>query len=129
MEGFKSSAHFDKDQADARLLTEQIKTHMTISKCTPLIGQDMVGILEEKPIKLGFQLSPELIEKLGQFKQNYDTCVCAQKKFNLACTKYDNTEREYGNIKEIQTKLAKVLNNISTCSNNIKKIESVFQSL
>ena len=63
MEGFKSSANFDKDQADARLLTEQIKTHMTISKCTvtPLIGQDMMGILEEKPIKLGFQLSPELI--------------------------------------------------------------------
>ena len=79
MEGFKSSAHFDKEQADARLLTEQIKMHMTVSKRTPLIGQHMIGILEEKPIKLGFQLSPELIKKLGQYKQNYDTCVFAQK--------------------------------------------------
>ena len=63
MAGFKSSAHFDKEHADERLLTEQVKAHMTISKHTPLIGQDMIGILEEKPIKLGFQLTPKLIEK------------------------------------------------------------------
>ena len=87
MEGFKSSAHFDKEHADERLLTEQIKAHMTIIKRTPLIGQDMMGIHDEKPIKLGFQLSPEVIEKLGKFKQIYDACVSAQKRFKLACTK------------------------------------------
>ena len=127
MEGFKSSAHFDKEHADERLLTDQIKAHMTIIKHTPLIGQDMMGVIEDKPISLGFKLSPELIEKLGKFKQIYDACVSAQKRFNLACTKYHNTEREYGNMKEVQTKLAKVQNNIDMCSDIIKQIKAVFQ--
>ena len=67
MEGLKSSAHFDKEHADERLLTEQIKAHITIIKCTPLIGQDMMGVHDEKPVKIGFKLTPEVIEKLGKF--------------------------------------------------------------
>ena len=48
---------------------------------------------------------------------------------HLACAKYDNTESEYGNMKEVQTKLAKVQNNIAMCSDSIKQIKAVFQSL
>ena len=83
MEGFKSSANFEKEQADSRLLTDQIKAHMTITKHTPLVGQDMIGILDDKPIKLGFQLSPLLLEKLKQCKPNYDACVLAQNYLTL----------------------------------------------
>ena len=101
MEGFKSSANFEKEQADSRLLTDQIKAHMTITKHTPLVGQDMVGVLDDKPIKLGFQLSPLLLEKLKQFKPNYDACVFAQKRFNAACSKSDSTEKGYGNINTV----------------------------
>ena len=53
----------------------------------------------------------------------------AQKRSNAACSKYDSTEKGYGDIKEVQAKLDKVSTNISACSNKIKKIESVFQSL
>ena len=80
MEGFKSSAHFDEKHPDERLLTEQIKTHMTVIKRTPLAGQEMMGVLDAKPVNVGFKLSPEVIEKLGKFKQSYDACVSAQKK-------------------------------------------------
>ena len=67
-----------------------------------------------------------MIEKLGKFKPNYDSCVSAQKRYNLACAKYDNTEKEYGNMKEVQTKLTKVQNNIAMCSDRINQIKAVF---
>ena len=63
MEGFKSSENVEKDQADARMLTEQIKAHMTATMRTPLVVQDMTGINDGKPINLGFKLSQEMIEK------------------------------------------------------------------
>ena len=47
MEGFRSTAHFDEKSPDARLLTEQIKTHMAVIKRTPLEGQEMMGFLME----------------------------------------------------------------------------------
>ena len=87
-------------------------------KQPPLIGQDMMGVNEGRPVKIGFTLTSELIEKLGKFKQNYDACVSAQKRYDLACAKYDNTEGKYGNKKDVQIKLTKVLNNIVVSVSN-----------
>ena len=53
----------------------------------------------------------------------------AQKRYNLACAIYSNTEKEYGYIESIKSKLAKVQNNANTCSQKIDQIWAIFHLL
>ena len=94
MAGFKSSVNVERDQTDVKMLIDQIKTHMTATMSTPLVGQDLTGINEGKSVSLGIKLSQETINKLGKFKPNYESCVNAQKRYNAACAIYSNTEKE-----------------------------------
>ena len=50
MEGFKSSVNFDKEHVDKILIAEAIKAHMNIMKSPPVIGKDIMGIIDGKPI-------------------------------------------------------------------------------
>ena len=70
-----------------------------------------------------------MIEKLGKFKVTYESCVSAQKRFDLACAKYNHAEQQFGKINEVQTKLNKVQGNITTCSNTVKQIEIALKNL
>ena len=93
MAGFKSSVNVERDQTNVKMLIDQIKTHMTATMSTPLVGQDLTGINEGKSVSLGIKLSQETINKLGKFKPNYKSCVNAQKRYNSACAIYSNTEK------------------------------------
>ena len=128
MEGFKSSVNFDKEHVDERMIADAIKIHMTQMKQPPLIGKDVMGVNEGKPVKL-YVLSPEMIEKLGKFKETYESCVNAQKRYDISCAKYNKAEQQFGKFNEVQTKLNKVQGNIDTCSNTAKEIEIVFKNL
>ena len=81
MEGFKSSVNVERDQTDVKMLIDQIKAHMTATMSTPLVGQDLTGIHDNKAVSLGIKLTQELIQKHGRFKPNYEACVHAQKRF------------------------------------------------
>ena len=61
MEGFKSTALFDKDHVDERIIADAIKAHMTQMKQPPLVGQDVMGVNEGWAVKL-YLLTPEMIE-------------------------------------------------------------------
>ena len=91
MAGFKSSVNVERDQTDVKTLIDHIKAHMTATNSTPLVGQDLTGIHEGKPVSIGIKLSQETINKLGKFKPNYESCVNAQKRYNSACAIYSNT--------------------------------------
>ena len=129
IEGFKSTVLFDKDHVDERIIADTIKAHMTQMKQPPLIGQDVMGVNDGRAVKLGYVLTPEMIEKLGKFKVTYESCVSAQKRFDLACAKYDRAEKQFGKINKVQTKLNKVQGTITTCSNTVKQIETAFKNL
>ena len=124
MAGFKSSVNVERDQTDVKTLIDHIKAHMTTTMSTPLVGQDMTGIHEGQPVNLGIKLSQEMINKLGKFKPNYESCVNAQKRYNSACATYNNTEKKYGNMELVKYKLAKVQNNVNTCSKSIEQIKA-----
>ena len=128
MAGFKSSVNVG-DQSNVKMLIDHIKANMTATNSTPLVGQDLTGIHDNKAVSLGIKLSQESIHKLGKFKPNYESCVHAQKRYNSACAIYSNMEKEYGNLELIKSKLAKVQNNVDTCSQRIEQIWAVFQSL
>ena len=95
MEGFKSSVSFDKEHVDKRNIAEAIKFHMTQMKQPPLIGKDVMGANEGRPVRL-YVLSPEMIEKLGKFKETYESCVNALKRYSISCEQYNKAEQEYG---------------------------------
>ena len=123
MEGFKSSVNFDKDHVDERMVAEAIKFHMTQMKQPPLIGKDVMGANEGRPVKV-YTLTPEMVDKLGKFKETYDSCVNALKRYSISCELYNKAKQEYGKFIEIQNKLTKVQGNIDICSNNSKEIET-----
>ena len=82
MEGFKSSVNFDKDHVDERMVAEAIKFHMNQMKQPPLVGKDVMGVNEGRPVKM-YTLTPEMIDKLGKFKENYNSCVDALKRYSI----------------------------------------------
>ena len=128
MEGFQSLVNFDKEHVDERMIADAIKIHMTQMKQPPLIGKEVMRVNEGKPVKL-YVLSPEMIEKLGKLKETYESCVNAQKRYDISCAKYNKAEQQYGKFIEVQNKLTKVQGNIETCSNTSKEIEIVFKNL
>ena len=52
MEGFKSSVNFDKEHVDDRMIADAIKIHMTQMKQPSLVGKDVMGVNEGRPVKL-----------------------------------------------------------------------------
>ena len=52
MEGFKSSVDFDKDHVDEQMIADAIKFHMTQMKQPPLVGKDVMGVNNGKPVKI-----------------------------------------------------------------------------
>ena len=58
MEGFKSTALFDKDHVDERIIADAIKAHMTQMKQPPLVGQDVMGVNDGRAVMLGYVLTP-----------------------------------------------------------------------
>ena len=127
--GFKASVNVNEDHADSRALIDTLKAHMNATKNTPLVGQELVGIQDGQAVKLHINLSKDMLQKLGRFLPNYDTCVQAQERYNEANSQYANTEKEYGNMDSITAKLAKVQNNIDTFTQRIEQIRTAFQSL
>ena len=97
-------------------------------KQPPLVGKDVMGANGERLVKL-YTLTPEMINKLGKYKENYDSCVDALKRYSLSCELYNQAEHEYGKAVDIQTKLTKVQTHIDLCANNTKEIKTVFQNL
>ena len=128
MEGFKSSVNFDKDHVDEKIVADAIKFHMNQMKQPPLVGKDVMGVNEGRPVKM-YTLTPEMIDKLGKFKENYNSCVDALKRYSISCELYNQAEQEYGKALENQNKLTKVQGIIDLCSNNSKEIEIVFKNL
>ena len=128
MAGFKSSVNVN-DQSDSKALIEHLKVHMNATNSTPLVGQELVGIQDGQAVKLRINLSKDMLQKLGRFQPNYDTCVQAQERFDTANAQYANTEKEYGNMDSITVKLTKVQNNIDTFTQRIEQIRTAFQSL
>merc|ERR1711873_11370 len=103
------------------MIADAIKIHITQMKQPPLIGKDVMGVNEGKPVRL-YVLSPEMIEKLGKFKETYESFVNAQKHYDISCAKYNKAEQEFGKFTEIQNKLTKVQSNIDICFNTSKEI-------
>ena len=75
---------------------------MGIMRRTPLEGQEMMGLIDDKAQALNFKVSAQLLEKLGPYKENYYSCVTAQNRYDLACAKYSNTEKEHGNLSQVK---------------------------
>ena len=69
MAGFKSSVNVN-DQSDSKALIDHLKTHMNATNSTPLVGQELTGIQDNKAVNLGIKLSQELIQKLRRFQPN-----------------------------------------------------------
>ena len=76
---FRASVNFPEDQTENKDIAEALKTHMTITKKTPLVGQELVGIQSDgSPVTLRVPLSSDMLQKLSRYKSTYDTCVQAQ---------------------------------------------------
>ena len=127
---FRASVNVPEDQAESKEITEALKIHMNITKKTPLVGQELVGIQSDgSPVTLRVPLSSDMLKKLGRYKSTYDTCIQAQERYDIANAQYATTEKEYGNMDSITAKLTTVQNNIDTCTNRIEQIWAAFQSL
>merc|ERR1712240_109689 len=128
MECFKSSVKFDKEHADANMTAEAIKAHMNIMKSRPVIGKDIMGIIDGKPIPQ-YNLNQAMIDKLGKFKENYNSCIDALKRYSVACELYTQSEQEYGKAINNKKKLAKSQTLLDQCLHNSKQIGIVFKNL
>ena len=68
IEGFRSTVHFDdKKDSDSKILTEHIKAHMGIMKRTPLVGQELMGLVDNVARPLNFKLDSLMLNKLGHY--------------------------------------------------------------
>ena len=77
--GFRASVNVNEDHADSKGLIDTLKAHMSATKKTPLVGQELVGLQSDgQPVKLRVNLTNDMLQKLGRFQPNYDTCVQAQ---------------------------------------------------
>ena len=127
---FRASVNVAEDQADSKAMIETLKTHMSITKKTPLLGQELVGLQSDgQPVNLCVNLSSDMLQKLGRYQPTYDTCVQAQERYDIANAQYATNEKEYGNMDSITAKLTTVQNNVDTCTNRIEQIRTAFKSL
>ena len=76
---FRASVNVAEDQADSKGLIDTLKAHMSATKKTPLVGQELVGLQSDgSPVTLRVPLSSDMLQKLGRYKSTYDTCIQAQ---------------------------------------------------
>ena len=76
---FIASVNFTEDQTESKDIADALKTHMTIMKKTPLVGQQLTGRQSDgSTVTLRVPLSSDMLKKLGKYKSTYDTCVQAQ---------------------------------------------------
>ena len=76
---FIASVNFTEDQTESKDIADALKTHMTIMKKTPLVGQQLTGRQSDgSTVTLRHPLTSDMLKKLGTYKSTYDTCVQAQ---------------------------------------------------
>ena len=127
---FIASVKFDEDQAESKGIAEALKLHMTITKKTPLVGQQLTGHQTDgSTVTLRHPLTTDMLKKLGTYKSNYDTCMQAQERCDTISTQFINSEKEHGNIGSIIAKINTVQTNIDHCTNKIEQIQTAFKAL
>ena len=63
---FIASVNFTEDQTENKDIAEALKTHMTIIKKTPLVGQELIGLQSDgSTVTLRVPLSSDMLKKLG----------------------------------------------------------------
>ena len=76
--GFRASVNVNEDNADSKVLIDTLKAHMSETKKSPLIGQELVGLQSDgQPVNLCVNLSSDMLQKLGRYQPTYDTCIQA----------------------------------------------------